>query len=132
MSIKEKPLIIAVERLGPLPGFLFSNPIFTGIFALMMCAVFGAVFMLFQTAGYGGVEALILFDAARIGAIGGLIVGAIVLITIAFSAFREPDEKTYRLQFVLGGALGIVALVVVDWLTLDTLRAYFTEAGPLV
>ena len=44
MSIKEKPLIKAVERLGALPDFLFSHPIFTGFFAMLMCGVFGAVF----------------------------------------------------------------------------------------
>ena len=132
MTIKEKPLINAVSRLGPLPGFLFEHPVFTGFFALIMCPVFGAVFMVFQVAGHGGVEALELFEAARIGAIGGVAVGAVIFVGIAISAFRTPDEKIFRLQFFLGGVLGVITLAVTDWLALDALRAYFADAGPLV
>ena len=132
MSIKEKPLINAVSRLGPLPGFLFAHPVFTGFFAIIMCPVFGAVFMLFQVAGRGEAEALSLFEAARIGAVGAIIVAAIILAGITVSAFRTPDEKVFRLQFVLGGVLAVAALVLADWLALDALRAYFASAGPLV
>ncbi len=132
LPIKEKPLIDAVSRLGPLPAFLFSHPIFTGFFAIVMCPVFGAAFMVFQAAGYGSVEALELFEAARIGAIIALILAAIILIGIAVSAFKEPEETTVRLQFVFGGFLAIAMLVTLDRLFLDALRSFFAEAGPLV
>ncbi len=131
MSIKEKPLIDAVSRLGPLPAFLFSNPIFAGFFAMVMCPVFGAVFTLFQ-ASIGTVDALILFEAARWGAIIGAIVGAFVFIIIAVSAFSHRDETRYRLLFVFGGVLGIVFLVTLDRLTLEALRDWFATAGRLV
>lgn len=132
MTIKEKPLIDAATNPDPLPNFLFMHPVLTGFFALIMCPVFGAVFMLFQAAGYGAVEALELFEASRIGAIGGAGVGVIILIGIAISAFRTPGEKSFRLQFTLGGMLAVAALVSIELFALDALRAYFADAGPLV
>ena len=47
MSIKEKPLIKAVERLGPLPGFFFAHPTIAGFFAMIMCPFFGVFVMMF-------------------------------------------------------------------------------------
>jgi hypothetical protein len=44
MSIKERPLIKTVERLGPLPGFLFAHPIVAGFFA-MVGGVLGIAFL---------------------------------------------------------------------------------------
>jgi hypothetical protein len=131
MSYKEKPLIDAVSRLGPLPAFLFANPVFAGFFAMLMCPVFGAVFALFQ-ASVGTVNALILFEASRLGAIVGAIIGAFVFSIIAVSAFSHRDEMKYRLLFVSGGVLGIIFLVILDRLTLEVLRAWFATAGPLV
>lgn len=136
MSVKEKPLIKAVERLGPLPGFLFSHPLFTGIFAIMMCAVFGAAFTIFHAAGYGGAEALVLFEAARFGAMFGVGFGALVIGFIAMNTqidlADEPEEKRVRMQFVYGGILGLVSLVAFDFIALEWLRAYFAQAGPLM
>lgn len=132
MSIKEKPLINAVSRLGPLPGFLFSHPIFTGFFAMFMCPVFGAVFMLFQVAGRGTVEALALFEAVRVGAIVMMGFAVLIYAGIAISAFRHPDEMRFRLLFVLGGALCVLLLVALDFFTLGAMREYFTYAKPIV
>ena len=132
MSIKEKPLINAVSKLGPLPAFLFSNMIFIGFFAMIMCAVFFAVFIWFQAAGRGTVDSFYLYELSRIGAYIGLAFGALIYIGIFISAFRTPDEKEVRLKFVIGGFLAIVFLVVVDFLSYDALRAWFTAAGPIV
>jgi len=127
MPYKEKPLIVAASRMGPLPAFLFANPVFAGFFAMLMCPVFGAVFALFQ-ASVLTVDALILFEAARLGAI----IGAFVFIIIAVSAFSHRDEMKYRLLFVFGGVLGLVFLVILDRLTLEALRAWFATAGRLM
>jgi len=132
MSIKEKPLINAVSKLGPLPSFLFSNMVFVGFFAMIMCAVFFAVFIWFQAAGRGTVDSLYLYELARWGAMGGLIFGSIIYVGIAISAFRTPEEKNVRLLFVFGGVLAIVFLTVVDFLVLDALRDWFTAAGSIV
>ncbi len=105
------------------------------MFALFMCPVFGATFFIFQVAGRGEVIAYELFEAARWGAIFGMIFGAIVFIGIAVNTYyfqEDEDERKYRLTFVLGGILGIVLLVIFDWLALDALREYFSTAGPLV
>ncbi|NOX83038.1 MAG: hypothetical protein GXP06_08650 [Alphaproteobacteria bacterium] len=131
MPYKEKPLIVAASQMGPLPAFLFSNPVFAGFFAMLMCPVFGAVFALFQ-ASIGTVNALILFEASRLGAIVGAVIGAFVFIIIAVSAFSHRDEMKYRLLFVFGGVLGIVFLVILDRFTLEYLRDWFATAGPLV
>jgi len=132
MSIKEKPLIDAFSQSGPLPAFLFSNPVFIGFFAMFMCPVFGAVFALFQVAGRGEVEALVLFEAARWGAIIAVILAAVIFLSIAVNAFSHQDEAKYRLRFVFGGVLGLAFLVIVDWLALEALREWFATAGPLV
>ena len=130
MSIKERPLIKAVERLGPLPGWLFSNPIFAGFFAMMMVPVFGAVFFSFW-ATLGTVEARALFEAARLGAIAATILGTVILLGMIISAFGEPEERTNRLQFVLGGVMALGFLVMMDFLFLDELRLWFDEQGPI-
>ncbi len=132
MSIKERPLINAVSKLGPLPSFLFSNMVFAGFFAMIMCAVFFAVFIWFQAAGRGAVDSQELFELARWGAIGGLAFGALIYMGIAISAFKTPEEKEVRLRFVLGGFFAIVFLAVIDFFALESLRAWFGNAGSIV
>ena len=132
MSIKEKPLIDAVSRLGPLPGFLFDHPVFTGFFATLMCAVFGAVFIVFQIAGRGGVEAIELYDAALIGAACGLSLAAVTLLIFSVTGPREPEERKIRRQFIFGGVLAIVTALVGFYFADDFLREYVQNAGPIV
>ncbi|MEX6633158.1 hypothetical protein [Hyphococcus lacteus] len=132
MSIKEKPLFKAVGRLGALPDFLFSHPVFTGFFAMAMCGVFGAVFALFNVAGRGFVAASYLYEKAVSGAVIFMAIASVIYIGIAISTFKEPDETEVRLQFVFGGLLAVIAtaglyLVFNGWVT-----DYFTNAGPLV
>ena len=131
-NVKEKPFIDAASKSGPLPSFLFANPYFTGFFAMLMCPVFGAVFLIFWVAGNGGVEALELYKAARLGGYATMIFGAIVFISIAVSAFTEPEEKTYRLKFFTGGVFGLIFLLITDALTVGPLTDYFGLAGPLI
>ncbi len=132
MSIKERPLLKAVDRLGPLPGFLFENMFWTGFFALIMCPVFGAVFVIFWTAGHGGVEAIIIFQAGQLGAIGGLVIGGVTLLLIAGSAVMEPEERKGRMRFVYGGCTAILLFLVLDILSYPYLARYFEQAGPIV
>ncbi|MFC2950371.1 hypothetical protein ACFOOP_00425 [Marinicaulis aureus] len=132
MSIKEKPLIKAVEKLGPLPGFLFENMVFAGIFSIVMCVVFGGVFVVFQVAGRGAVEALFLYDAFRIGGYFGLVVGVIVHLLIFVSSFSEPEEGKIRRRFFYGGLFCAVSLLIFDYTTKAPLSAWFEQAGPLV
>lgn len=132
MSIKEKPLIDAVSELGPLPGFFFASAFFTGFFAMIMCPVFGAVFLLFQAAGRGAVEAIELFEAARVGAAGGVVLGVLIFAGILISAALTPIEARFRLQFVFGGFCAAALVFGLDYVFLETLREYFSNAGPLV
>ena len=132
MSIKEKPLIDAVSELGPLPGFFFASAFFSGFFAMIMCPVFGAVFVLFQAAGRGAVEAIELFEAARVGAIGGLFLGIAIFAGILISAIFTPNEARFRLQFVFGGFCAAAFVFGFDYFLLETAREYFRNAGPLV
>lgn len=129
MSIKEKPLIDAVERLGPLPAFLFAHPIIAGFFAMVMCAVFGAVVAMFW-ALFGTAQEM--YEAMRLGAIVVTAYAVMIFVGIFFNAFREPEETPTRLQFVLGGAIGLTLLITFDLLTVDYFRAYFTDHGYLI
>lgn len=131
MSLKEQPLFNAVSRLGPLPNFLFSNMIFVGFFAMVMCAVFGGVFVAFQAAGHGAADFPVLFEAARWGGIIGVIIGAVTFISIGVSAFYTPEEAKVRLLFVFGGVLAIATLVISDHLALEPLRGWLATLGPV-
>ncbi len=130
MTIKEKPLINAVSRLGALPGFLFANPMIAGFFAIVMTPVFGAVFTLFWGL-LGTPEALKLFDIALFGAAGALVFSAIILIGITISAYRDLDEKEVRLKFVTGGVLAIVMLIILALFFLQDARTWFATQGPI-
>lgn len=129
MSVKERPLIKAVERLGPLPGFLFAHPIVAGFFAMFMCPIFGAVFVLFWSLTGTAPQ---VFEAMRIGAYVATAFSSLIFIGIFISAFREPDEKTYRLLFVLGGALCVAFLVLLDVMSVDYVRAYVEGKGHII
>lgn len=132
MSIKEKPLIKAVGRLGALPGFFFSHPVFTGFFAMLMCGVFGAVFSIFNVAGRGMVEAQALYETAVAGALLFMAVASVIYIGLFLSAYKEPDEASVRRQFTLGGLMAIILTLVLYLSTNQWLTDYFMTAGPLV
>jgi hypothetical protein len=102
-----------------LPGFLFSNPIFAGFFAMIMCAMFGIVGALFL--GGWSPHAVEVYDAARTGAAFTLIIGAGALILAAIGALRSEDRNA-RLHFVFGAAATIVLLVVADRTALQSVR----------
>lgn len=130
---KEQKFIDTASDVGPLPGFIFANPIFNGFFCMFMCAVFGAFMVLFRAFGRGVVESLELFEMGRWGAIAGLIVGAIVLFFIFVAAsFRRDQGRADLLLFVLGGILGIAALVIADRFYLDEVRTWLSTAPPLM
>lgn len=134
MSVKEKPLIDAVEKLGPLPGFLFSNMVLAGLFSVLMCAVFCGVFMMFQFFGRGVADAGALFEATRWGARLGVGLGMFIHLIIAGRAVMldDPDEKQVRMRFVYGGALGVLTYFLLDILAFDALRDWVSKAGLLV
>lgn len=130
---KEQKFIDAASEVGPLPGFLFANPILAGFFAIIMCAVFGALMVLFLALLLGVVQALDLFEVLRWGAIAGLTIGAVaLLVTLVRATFQRDEGRADRLQYVFGGILGIALLVAIDWLFLDTLRAWLGTIGPVI
>lgn len=133
MSIKEKPLIDAVDKLGPLPGFLFSSMVAAGFFSLVMCAVFCGVFVMFQAFGRGAAEAGELFDVTRFGARIGVFLGALIHLGIAGTAHRlnDPDEEEVRIRFACGGAIGVAAFILLDAFAFDALRDWVAKAGLL-
>ncbi|PQA86832.1 hypothetical protein [Hyphococcus luteus] len=119
-----KPVVDAVAKLGGLPGFLFSNPIIAGFFCMIMLPVFGAVaalFFSFVEPGVGGVE---LFEGARAGAMVAVMLGAVIYSAIFISTLFLPEERTARLQFALGGAIGLGVLVGLDVVVADAARAW--------
>ncbi|MEM9013945.1 MAG: hypothetical protein AAGB02_02450 [Pseudomonadota bacterium] len=129
MPIKEKPLLDAEEKLGPLPGFLFSHPLIAGFFAIMMCPIFGAIFVIFQSSIYGSVSPLQLYNSARIGAILATGFAFLVLLLIAFSALRKSEQIGYWLAFVFGGIVAIAALAAADALSRNYLLENLADYG---
>ena len=122
MSIKEKPLIDAVDRLGPLPGFLFAHPIIAGFVAMIMCPIFGIFVMMFWGL-FGTAEQI--YEGARIGAYTLTAFAVMIFIGIFFNAFRDPEETATRLLFVLGGGIALVFIILFDLLTVDHFRTVF-------
>ena len=129
MSIKEKPLIEATKNPDALPGFLFIHPIFTGFFAMVMAICFVAVATLFWSL-HG--RALETFEAVRIGAIFGIVFASTIYVGIFFSAFKEPEEKSFRIQFVFGGLIAVILMVLLDWRFTEKIRAHIAEDGYLI
>ena len=132
MPIKETPLFKAAERTGPLPSFLFSNPIVAGVFAMMMSAVCGAFFAVFQVAGYGTVDMLDLYEAIKWGAIIAMWVAVPIFLSIIIIGSSDPDESNYRVLFVVGGGVGVALLMFIDQRTHAFLSNWFSTLGPLV
>jgi hypothetical protein len=54
-----------------------------------------------------------------------------IFLGIFLNAFRDPDELANRLQFVVGGVLGIAFLAGFDYFAADPLREYF-QGGYLI
>lgn len=122
-----KPAVDAINRLGGLPGFFFSNPLVAGFFAMIMLPVFGgvaALFFSFAEPGIGGVE---LFEAARIGAMLAVALGLVIYAGVFVSALFLPEERTVRMMFFLGGVMGIGALAALDIYAADAVRAAIIE-----
>ena len=83
---------------------------------MLMVPVFGAVAAMFVSlVGVGSVD---LFVAGRVGAIVAVLFGAVIYFAIFISALFLPDERTSRMLFVLGGAIGFGALVGIDALAM--------------
>jgi len=132
MAYKEKPMIDAASEADPLPAFLFSSPLFTGFFAVMMCAFFGAVGGFFMAA-YGAASYPIeWFEVMRGGAIVGVLIGVAALVVVAVSALSQKEEAPALFQFVVGGGLAIAVMIVVDWLSLDIIRQRLSDMPPIV
>jgi hypothetical protein len=117
-----KPAVDAVGRLGALPGFLFAHPIVAGFFAMLMLPVFGvAASAFFASLGPAGFVDLI--EIVRIGARLATAFGVIIFAAIFLSAFFMREERAVRLQFFLGGMLGLCVLVASDLYIVDEIRA---------
>jgi len=113
LGTKETPLINAVDKLGALPGFLFANMFVTGVFSMVMCAVFGAFAVGFYTLGHGASQAAELAAYATMGAVAGLVAGCLFNIVVLFGAGAietqgEHEEAHDRRRFVMGSFTGAV------------------------
>lgn len=62
-----------------------------------------------------------------------LTIGAIaLLVTLVRASFQRDEGRADRLQYVFGGILGIASFAAIDWLFLDTLRAWLDTVGPVI
>lgn len=96
---------------------------------MLMCPVFGAVFVMFWSLQGTAPE---IVEAMRAGAIALAVFGLLIFLGIFISAFREPEEKAYRLQFVLGGVLCLAFLVTFDVFSADLVRSFVEGKGLLI
>ncbi|GJL92867.1 hypothetical protein [Hyphococcus sp.] len=127
MPIKETPLLKSVERLGPLPGFLFASPFLAGVVAVVMVPFFFGVFFLFPSMSYGiGAEALVVFDVFHTGAVVGFVFAVVLTIGLAITTLfqKDEDERQYRFQFLQGAVAALLVMLISDILFLETVRAW--------
>ncbi len=123
------PAIKAAGRADALPAFLFSHPMTAGFFGMVMLSVFGAAAASFFSLVEPGMGSVDLFEAGRAGAIVAVMLGVIIYSGVFISALFLPEERTVRLLFVLGGAIGLGALVALDLYVADTIRAWLVGDG---
>lgn len=126
MSLKEKPLIDAVSNLGALPGFLFENQIFNGVFTVMMAALFGAFAMAFFSM-FGLEDPEVLLVAMNIGAIVAVCFSALIILGIAVTAGLHPEETSGKLKFVFGGFLGVIIIILYVLFLAAPIMMYIVE-----
>lgn len=136
MSIKERPLIKAVEKLGPLPGFFFANMYAAGFFAVIGCVFFAAFAMTFVGATFGGNDTLAIFQAVHGAAWFGLVFGFIVLLVAATREVNgdeeaDTEEKAERIKFIRGGLAGVAFFAVADLTSYGAMERFFEEFGPI-
>ncbi len=130
MTIKEKPLINAVDSLGPLP--FVRNPVFTGVFTTFMCIIIIATIVFFQVFGRGFTEAAEIYQEIRISVYFSFFFLAAVFIFMALRAIGKKDQVLFRLLFVVGGILGMLFYTAIDFVAADLILGWLTEFGPLV
>ena len=100
IGTKEAPLIAAMSRTGPLPGFLFASPVGSGITCGAMIPIFGAVFGMFFVMSVGVGDTLDVYNASAGGA---LLIGAgsaaLLLVILCGSFFCEdgPARRSFCL-----------------------------------
>ncbi|MEM0929797.1 MAG: hypothetical protein AAGI89_10960 [Pseudomonadota bacterium] len=108
MTIKERPLINAVSKLGPIPTP--SHPILSGIYTTAIAGLFGAVAFFFQAYGRGAVAtAADFYSAVMVGSWIGFAVVAVCYVALLLASRQEEAETT--VPFVVAGLLSIVAFV---------------------
>ncbi|MEM9705910.1 MAG: hypothetical protein AAF850_07520 [Pseudomonadota bacterium] len=135
MSVKEKPLIDAVSNLGALPGFLFKSPFIAGFFAMLMCAVFGAVTLVMNAAARGVSDAFPVYQTIRICALFGVGFGFLfVVIASMVSAKQDPekDDAKLRRRYFFGSLLAAVVLFTLDSVSIDFIRAELEPIGRIM
>lgn len=129
MSVKEKPLLDAAEKLGPLPGWLFANAFAAGLVALLMVPVFGAVFAIFWST-LSAPDAAEMFEAAMFGAVGAVAFATLIVLGVAFSAFVTPDERAPRLLFTAGAFVSIALFFTLTVLFYEDARLWLEVNDP--
>ncbi|WP_370335993.1 hypothetical protein [Parvularcula marina] len=115
MNVKEKPLMDATSRTGPLP--MPSGPILSGFLAVLCMALMGAFVTIFGSFVYGTGNLVDMYMIARGGAFIGLILASIAIIVTLGTMPPELEEKKIRGGFCLGASIGVVFVLTVDFLT---------------
>lgn len=128
MSVKEKPLMNAVSRSGPLP--MPENPFWAGFCAVLAMAFMGGFVTIFASFTYGASRPLPMYEMARAGAAVALILAALLALVTLATASQDSDEKAFKRQFCTGVAVAIIILLFVDFLAVDWLREEFGGMRP--
>ena len=144
MTLKERPLINAVDQLGPIPGFMTGGSFSAGVFTILMCAVFGGFTVMFHAFGRGFTDAAGLYEYGRLGAWWFVAFGfVIVLISVAAASIeaernRSADDEEEDLgavearRFFYGATLALFFLAVFDLFASPHIIAFLVPVGSIV
>ncbi|NHK29329.1 hypothetical protein FF098_015535 [Parvularcula flava] len=129
MSIKEAPLIRAVSHYGPLPGFLFTNPILNGFIPVILSTITLACVAFFL-----GMEVHVpnsqlngAVNGIRVAAIIGLILSVPFLMIAFIRGLIIGDDRVFYSLFGFGIVLAIAFLFFLDWLFLPTINGWASD-----
>jgi len=129
MTMKEAPLIKAVSHHGPLPGFLFSNPVLNGFIPVILSTITlaGVAYFLGMEVHDPNSQLNGAVNGIRVGAIIGLILSVPFLMIVFIRGLIIGGDPLFYSLFGLGVILAITFMVLLNWLFLPIIDGWASD-----
>lgn len=131
MTMKETPVLKAMNLSGPWPNFFFTNPYMCGAMPILLSGISGAVGTLMVYAGHGGVYAPDLVSTVMAGGFFVMLLAFAVLGVVAGQAARDGEEDPFQQRMVLGGLLILITVSIAGAVAWYAMKDWLFTLGPL-